>query len=42
VNAWEWPTAPGREKFKGKMMHTAAWDDEYDVTGKNVAVIGYG
>jgi len=42
VNAWEWPNVPGREKFKGKMVHTANWDDSYDVTDKNVAVIGYG
>tara|TARA_R110002003_G_scaffold1993_8_gene23836 strand:+ start:3773 stop:4159 length:387 start_codon:yes stop_codon:yes gene_type:complete len=42
VNDWRWPNVPGRDKFKGKMLHTAQWDDDFDPTGKNVAVIGYG
>ncbi|OCK74476.1 FAD/NAD(P)-binding domain-containing protein [Lepidopterella palustris CBS 459.81] len=42
VNQWEWPDCPGRELFKGTMLHTANWDDSFDPTGKRVAVIGYG
>ena len=28
--------------FKGKMMHTARWDDSYDISGQRVAIIGTG
>ena len=42
VNDWRWPDIPGREEFQGKIMHTANWDDSYDLSGKRVAVIGYG
>lgn len=36
------PALPGLESFTGKMMHSAQWDDRYDVSGKRVAVIGAG
>ncbi|KAF2501138.1 FAD/NAD(P)-binding domain-containing protein [Lophium mytilinum] len=42
VNDWRFPDIPGRQDYQGKMIHTARWDDSYDVTGKRVAVIGYG
>lgn len=42
VNDWRWPNVPGREKFKGTMLHTANWDDNFDPSGKKVAVLGYG
>ena len=42
VNDWRWPDVPGREKFKGAMLHTARWDDSFDPEGKKVAVLGYG
>jgi cation diffusion facilitator CzcD-associated flavoprotein CzcO len=42
VNDWRWPDVPGREEFQGKMLHTANWDDNFDPTGKTVAVLGYG
>jgi len=42
VNDWRWPDVPGREKFKGTMLHTARWDDSFDPEGKKVAVLGYG
>jgi len=32
----------GREDFQGTMLHTAIWDDSFNSTGKNVAVLGYG
>ncbi|MGV0802922.1 NAD(P)/FAD-dependent oxidoreductase, partial [Mycolicibacterium elephantis] len=28
--------------FSGKVIHTTAWDDDYDLTGKRVAIIGTG
>jgi cation diffusion facilitator CzcD-associated flavoprotein CzcO len=37
-----YPAIKGAESFAGKMMHTANWDESYDLTGKRVAVIGTG
>jgi cation diffusion facilitator CzcD-associated flavoprotein CzcO len=37
-----YPEIKGAESFAGKVMHTANWDDSYDLTGKRVAVIGTG
>ena len=46
LNNFKWPTIPGlRDKFKGKVLHTARWDKSYDrEQWKNdkVAVIGSG
>ncbi|KAJ5370220.1 uncharacterized protein N7496_006312 [Penicillium cataractarum] len=42
LNKWSWPTIEGLEDFKGKRLHTAAWDESYDWTGKRVAIIGNG
>lgn len=36
------PKVPGLDGFEGKLFHTAAWDDDYDLRGKRVAVIGSG
>lgn len=33
---------PGLEVFRGKVMHTARWDHNHDLTSKRVAVIGTG
>jgi cation diffusion facilitator CzcD-associated flavoprotein CzcO len=35
-------TTPGREKFKGTSWHTAHWNHDYNLKGKNVAIIGCG
>jgi len=37
-----YPEIEGAGSFAGKVMHTADWDDSYDLTGKRVAVIGTG
>ncbi len=37
-----YPAIDGLERFKGAVFHSAAWDHEYDLTGKRVAVIGTG
>jgi cation diffusion facilitator CzcD-associated flavoprotein CzcO len=42
LNSWKYPNIPGINLFKGKMMHSAAWDNSYDLTDKRVAVIGGG
>ncbi|WP_229052944.1 NAD(P)/FAD-dependent oxidoreductase [Aeromicrobium sp. Leaf350] len=36
------PDIPGVETFAGKVIHTAAWDADHDLTGEDVAVIGTG
>lgn len=34
--------AEGAEEFNGRRFHTAQWDENYDLTGKRVAVVGTG
>jgi len=41
-NTWKYPDIPGIMDFKGKLMHSAARDESYDLTGKTVAIIGGG
>jgi cation diffusion facilitator CzcD-associated flavoprotein CzcO len=36
------PEIPGITGFDGKVVHTADWDDDYDPTGRRVAIIGTG
>lgn len=36
------PRIPGAETFTGQSVHSAAWPDDVDLTGKRVAVIGTG
>jgi cation diffusion facilitator CzcD-associated flavoprotein CzcO len=36
------PDIPGITGFEGKVIHTTAWDDDYDLKGKRVAIIGTG
>lgn len=36
------PDIKGIGEFKGKIMHTARWEHDYDLAGKRVAVIGTG
>ncbi|KIV90158.1 hypothetical protein PV10_07492 [Exophiala mesophila] len=42
VNDWKWPDIVDFEAFQGKVVHTAAWDDDIDLVGKKVAIIGNG
>ncbi|HMJ12124.1 MAG TPA: NAD(P)/FAD-dependent oxidoreductase, partial [Polyangiaceae bacterium] len=37
-----YPSIPGLEKFRGRRFHSAAWDHDFDLRGKRVAVIGTG
>jgi len=30
LNDWKWPKIPGLHDFKGKLMHSAKWDESYD------------
>ncbi|MDV6011377.1 NAD(P)/FAD-dependent oxidoreductase [Haloechinothrix sp. LS1_15] len=36
------PDIPGIDGFAGRVMHTTAWDDSVDLTGRRAAVIGTG
>ena len=36
------PDIPGLDTFEGARFHSAAWDHDYDLAGKRVAVIGTG
>lgn len=38
-----WPDEiPGKEKFKGKIFHSARWDETAEIEDKNIVVIGTG
>ena len=30
LNSWKWPDIKGMEDYKGKLMHSAAWDESFD------------
>ncbi|MGI9123269.1 MAG: flavin-containing monooxygenase [Mycobacterium sp.] len=36
------PDIPGIHSFGGKIIHTTAWDDDYDPAGKRIGLIGTG
>jgi cation diffusion facilitator CzcD-associated flavoprotein CzcO len=42
LNAWRWPTIPGLHDFKGKLVHSAAWNESLDLANKHVGLIGNG
>ncbi|KKY19679.1 putative cyclohexanone monooxygenase [Diplodia seriata] len=42
LHKWKWPDIPGLHDFKGKLMHSANYEEGYDLSGKKVAVIGSG
>ncbi|KAJ5738507.1 hypothetical protein N7493_001662 [Penicillium malachiteum] len=42
LNNWKRPEIPGLHSFAGDLIHSAAWPDSQDLTGKAVAVLGCG
>lgn len=42
LNNWKWPDVPGLHDFKGKLMHSAAYEEGFSLEGKKVAVLGAG
>jgi cation diffusion facilitator CzcD-associated flavoprotein CzcO len=42
LNAWKWPAIPGLHSFKGKLVHSADWPEDFDYKDLRVAVIGNG
>lgn len=41
-NKFRIPTYPGIDTYKGKLMHSSAWDPDFDPKGKRIATIGNG
>lgn len=41
-NDWKWPNVPGREKFRGEMLHSAIWPKDLSLKDRTVALIGNG
>ena len=37
-----YPKLKGMDSFNGRLFHSARWEDDFDYTGKKVAVIGSG
>ncbi|MGV9709059.1 flavin-containing monooxygenase [Gordonia sp. NPDC003424] len=42
LNSENIPDVPGLDTFAGRVIHTAAWDETLDLTGKRVVVLGTG
>ncbi|KAJ4983630.1 steroid monooxygenase [Stagonosporopsis vannaccii] len=42
LTKYSWPEIKGLWIFKGKVVHSAAWDEEYDCSTKRIGVIGVG
>lgn len=38
----KWPEIEGMGDYEGTLLHTSAWDENLDFTGKRVAIIGTG
>jgi cation diffusion facilitator CzcD-associated flavoprotein CzcO len=42
LNRPAWPDIPGLQQFRGTVFHSACWNHNFDLEGKQVAVIGTG
>ena len=42
LNNWKWPTIKGLHSFKGRLTHSADYDESIQLEGKRVAVFGAG
>ncbi|KZF26121.1 FAD/NAD(P)-binding domain-containing protein [Xylona heveae TC161] len=42
LNEWKWPDIKGLHDYKGELLHSANWDENFVADGKSVAVIGGG
>lgn len=42
LNNWQWPAIKGLDRYKGKLLHTANWDEDVQLEGKHVGLIGNG
>lgn len=42
LNNWRWPDVEGLDDYRGVLLHTANWDDDVQLEGKRVGLIGNG
>jgi cation diffusion facilitator CzcD-associated flavoprotein CzcO len=42
LNTKQWPDLPGLSDFKGEVMHSAAWNENYPFENKKIGIIGSG
>lgn len=42
LNHWKWPDISGLQEFKGRLVHSANWPQDWDYKGLTVTVIGNG
>ena len=45
LNNWQWPNLDGLRDFKGRLVHSARWPEDFEASqwkGQRVAVIGSG
>lgn len=42
LNNKQWPDTPGLWDFKGEIMHSAAWNQDYDFRNKRIGIVGSG
>ena len=42
LNRPKWPDIPGRSRYRGIAFHSAEWQHQHDLKGRNVLVIGTG
>ena len=42
LNHWQFPSIPGIHEYNGKLIHSAAWPDDEDLTDKQVVLVGNG
>jgi len=42
LNQPEWPKVPGIDQYKGVKVHSAAYDENLSLDGKNVLIVGAG
>ncbi len=42
LSRWKWPDIPGLHSFKGRLLHSAAWEKTVDLRDKRVGLIGNG
>ncbi|KXL44482.1 MAG: hypothetical protein FE78DRAFT_150169 [Acidomyces sp. 'richmondensis'] len=42
LNNKQWPDIDGLRSFEGEIMHSSAWNDDFDFTNKRIGIIGSG
>lgn len=42
LNNWRYPAIHGLKDYKGRLLHSAAWDETVDLKGNSVGLIGIG